>query len=344
MSLRPCVMTPSRYSTVPNRTRIERCDWGWSQARSEGGVTGDMTPPQNLRYTLYTGSAKHAGNKQADVLMTGQRTSTSSPLPPLPPPPAPRLQRSRGRTTQVSPLAQRSKNKGKKEAPAKECPSSEKDRNCDDEGFIRVEKKKKKPVVRNHRGTAPEGSKQLLRRETPATPLYVSRLHWSTTVEFLCCKLIAAETSGEQPEAPGALLPGRARAMGSGFPNPPPNPRLRRELAFVYSAPAPSAPSLNGICGHVRFSFPFGSLFLQDDGLAEVGYSVISLARPNHSCHYGRETEVVSDGCAEHRSLLRPCWAVLERVLRCVVSVIAVVALRCRFSSRAMQVMADFSL
>lgn len=54
---------------------------------------------------------------------------------------------------------------------------------CDKDGFIKVEKKKKKPVCRNQCGTAPTGPKHLLRPAMPTTQLYVSRLHYSTKAE-----------------------------------------------------------------------------------------------------------------------------------------------------------------
>ncbi|XP_022824478.1 uncharacterized protein LOC111354998 [Spodoptera litura] len=56
---------------------------------------------------------------------------------------------------------------------------------CDDDGFIKVEKKnkKKKPHCRNQRGTAPKEPDMVLRPATPTTQLYLSRLHHSMTVE-----------------------------------------------------------------------------------------------------------------------------------------------------------------
>uniref|UniRef100_A0A2A4JS89 Uncharacterized protein n=2 Tax=Heliothis virescens TaxID=7102 RepID=A0A2A4JS89_HELVI len=55
---------------------------------------------------------------------------------------------------------------------------------CDKDGFIKVEKrKKKKPPCRNQCGTALAGPNMLLRPATPTTLLYVSRLHHSTKVE-----------------------------------------------------------------------------------------------------------------------------------------------------------------
>lgn len=55
----------------------------------------------------------------------------------------------------------------------------------DEEGFIKVEKKKrmKKPTCPNKCGTAPTGPNHLLRPAVPVTLLYVSRLHYSTKVE-----------------------------------------------------------------------------------------------------------------------------------------------------------------
>lgn len=81
--------------------------------------------------------------------------------------------------------ATRAKTKKKsKAAPAKALPPSGPERNLrDEEGFIKVERKKKKPSGRNNCGTAPIGTTPLLRPAVPSTPLYVSRLHWSTKVE-----------------------------------------------------------------------------------------------------------------------------------------------------------------
>ncbi|KAJ8725745.1 hypothetical protein PYW08_003928 [Mythimna loreyi] len=53
----------------------------------------------------------------------------------------------------------------------------------DEEGFTRVEKKKKrKPCTRNQSGTAPSGPNMLLRPAVPTTQLYISRLHHFTKV------------------------------------------------------------------------------------------------------------------------------------------------------------------
>ncbi|CAH0401908.1 unnamed protein product [Chilo suppressalis] len=54
---------------------------------------------------------------------------------------------------------------------------------CVEEGFIKVERKKRKPACRNLCGVAPTGPNQLLRPAIPTTPLYVSRLHYSTKEE-----------------------------------------------------------------------------------------------------------------------------------------------------------------
>ncbi|XP_035430891.2 uncharacterized protein LOC118263168 [Spodoptera frugiperda] len=63
---------------------------------------------------------------------------------------------------------------------------SSKEETCDDDGFIKVEKKKKKkPVYRNQCGTLPTEPDMVLRPATPTTQLYVSRLHHSTKVEDL---------------------------------------------------------------------------------------------------------------------------------------------------------------
>ncbi|XP_022834947.1 uncharacterized protein LOC111362504 [Spodoptera litura] len=59
-----------------------------------------------------------------------------------------------------------------------------KQRGSDEDGFITVEKRKKrKPTCRNQCGTAPTGPNFLLRPATPTTLLYVSRLHYTTKVE-----------------------------------------------------------------------------------------------------------------------------------------------------------------
>ncbi|CAH0702692.1 unnamed protein product [Spodoptera exigua] len=54
---------------------------------------------------------------------------------------------------------------------------------CDKDGFIKVERRKKKPTYRNKCGTAQTGPNILLRPAVPTTHLYVSRLHHTTTVE-----------------------------------------------------------------------------------------------------------------------------------------------------------------
>ncbi|KAF9791639.1 hypothetical protein SFRURICE_020038 [Spodoptera frugiperda] len=54
---------------------------------------------------------------------------------------------------------------------------------CDKDGFIKVERRKKKPPCRNQCGTAQTGPNILLRPAVPTTQLYVSRLHHTTTVE-----------------------------------------------------------------------------------------------------------------------------------------------------------------
>ncbi|XP_075990150.1 uncharacterized protein LOC142985790 [Anticarsia gemmatalis] len=54
---------------------------------------------------------------------------------------------------------------------------------CEKDGFIKVEKKKRKSSRRNQCGTAPTGPNHLLRPAVPATLLYVSRLHYSTKAE-----------------------------------------------------------------------------------------------------------------------------------------------------------------
>ncbi|PZC73637.1 hypothetical protein B5X24_HaOG209011 [Helicoverpa armigera] len=54
---------------------------------------------------------------------------------------------------------------------------------CDKDGFIKVERRKKRPPCRNQCGTAQTGPNILLRPAVPTTQLYVSRLHHTTTVE-----------------------------------------------------------------------------------------------------------------------------------------------------------------
>ncbi|PZC79707.1 hypothetical protein B5X24_HaOG216015 [Helicoverpa armigera] len=54
---------------------------------------------------------------------------------------------------------------------------------ADADGFIKVERRKKKPSSRNRCGTALTGPNMLLRPAIPTTQLYVSRLHHSTKVE-----------------------------------------------------------------------------------------------------------------------------------------------------------------
>ncbi|KAF9823741.1 hypothetical protein SFRURICE_017304 [Spodoptera frugiperda] len=54
---------------------------------------------------------------------------------------------------------------------------------CDKDGFVKVERRKKKPPCRNQCGTAQTGPNILLRPAVPTTQLYVSRLHHTTTVE-----------------------------------------------------------------------------------------------------------------------------------------------------------------
>ncbi|XP_047035823.1 uncharacterized protein LOC124641699 [Helicoverpa zea] len=53
---------------------------------------------------------------------------------------------------------------------------------CDKDGFIKVERRKKRPPCRNQCGTAQTGPNILLRPAVPTTQLYVSRLHHTTTV------------------------------------------------------------------------------------------------------------------------------------------------------------------
>ncbi|KAF9802925.1 hypothetical protein SFRURICE_015522 [Spodoptera frugiperda] len=62
-------------------------------------------------------------------------------------------------------------------------PTGPKKDTCDKDGFIKVERRKKKPPCRNQCGTAQPGPNILLRPAVPTTQLYVSRLHHTTTVE-----------------------------------------------------------------------------------------------------------------------------------------------------------------
>ncbi|PZC82757.1 hypothetical protein B5X24_HaOG209855 [Helicoverpa armigera] len=54
---------------------------------------------------------------------------------------------------------------------------------ADADGFVKVQRRKKKPSSRNQCGTALTGPNMLLRPAIPTTQLYVSRLHHSTKVE-----------------------------------------------------------------------------------------------------------------------------------------------------------------
>ncbi|XP_072931485.1 uncharacterized protein [Epargyreus clarus] len=60
---------------------------------------------------------------------------------------------------------------------------------ADKDGFIKVERKRKKPPCRNQCGTAPTGADHVLRPAVPVTLVYVSRLHYNTkpsdVVEYL---------------------------------------------------------------------------------------------------------------------------------------------------------------
>ncbi|KAF9821777.1 hypothetical protein SFRURICE_001888 [Spodoptera frugiperda] len=64
--------------------------------------------------------------------------------------------------------------------PVQRCPEKPE---CDEDGFIKVQKKKKKPTSRNQCGTGLTGPNMLLRPAVPTTLLYVSRLLHSTKVE-----------------------------------------------------------------------------------------------------------------------------------------------------------------
>lgn len=60
------------------------------------------------------------------------------------------------------------------------CPAKQE---CDEDGFTKVQKKKRKATCRNQRGAGLTGPNMLLRPAIPTTLLYVSRLHHSTKVE-----------------------------------------------------------------------------------------------------------------------------------------------------------------
>ncbi|XP_072934830.1 uncharacterized protein [Epargyreus clarus] len=63
---------------------------------------------------------------------------------------------------------------------------------ADKDGFIKVERNKRKPPCRNQCGTAPTGTNHLLRPAVPVTHVYVSRLHHNTKpsdiTEYLAVK------------------------------------------------------------------------------------------------------------------------------------------------------------
>ncbi|XP_026319234.1 uncharacterized protein LOC113229766 [Hyposmocoma kahamanoa] len=65
---------------------------------------------------------------------------------------------------------------------------------CDEDGFTKVEKRRKKPTSRNLCGTAPTGQNFLLRAAIPTTQLYLSRLHYST-------KRLKLDKGSRKPEA-----------------------------------------------------------------------------------------------------------------------------------------------
>ncbi|KAL0809014.1 hypothetical protein ABMA28_012662 [Loxostege sticticalis] len=62
-------------------------------------------------------------------------------------------------------------------------PTAYRKEELDMDGFITVERKKRKPTSRNQCGTALTGPNMLLRPATPTTQLYVSRLHYTTKAE-----------------------------------------------------------------------------------------------------------------------------------------------------------------
>ncbi|KAL0841481.1 hypothetical protein ABMA28_015158 [Loxostege sticticalis] len=62
-------------------------------------------------------------------------------------------------------------------------PSGSRKSQADEEGFVKVVRKTRKSARRNICGTAPTESTHTLRAAIPSTPLYVSRVHWSTKVE-----------------------------------------------------------------------------------------------------------------------------------------------------------------
>ncbi|XP_072938405.1 uncharacterized protein [Epargyreus clarus] len=77
---------------------------------------------------------------------------------------------------------------------------------ADKDGFIKVERKKKKPPCRNQCGTAPTGADHVLRPAVPVTLVYVSRLHYNTkpsdVVEYLAINTNTRLVVVEKLEAP----------------------------------------------------------------------------------------------------------------------------------------------
>lgn len=69
------------------------------------------------------------------------------------------------------------------EPPRSAVPAASSKAPADEDGFIKVERKKRKPPCRNKCGTARTGANHLLRPAIPVTYVYVSRLHYSTKPE-----------------------------------------------------------------------------------------------------------------------------------------------------------------
>ncbi|RVE55288.1 hypothetical protein evm_000186 [Chilo suppressalis] len=118
-----------------------------------------------------------------------------------------------GRTVAVAQPERNSthpKKKGSQDIPCA-TPTETRNRNCDEEGFITVERKKRKPTRRNLCGVAPIGPNNLLRPAIPVTLLLsmhilANKMKWFTflCVLFVSFGLIYSESSRcLQPVDPG---------------------------------------------------------------------------------------------------------------------------------------------
>ncbi|CAH0399900.1 unnamed protein product [Chilo suppressalis] len=92
----------------------------------------------------------------------------------------PRLQE--GENTYGKDIYTHPKKKGSQDIPCVTLAET-RNRNCDEEGSIAVERKNRKPTRRNLCNVAPIGPNNLLRPVIPVTLLYVSRLHYITKAE-----------------------------------------------------------------------------------------------------------------------------------------------------------------